>query len=251
MASQTRHIDLNADLGEGMSDDAALMPLISSCNIACGGHAGDQQSMLSTLQLAKQHNIVAGAHPSYPDKKGFGREPVTISKPELENSLRRQLLDLRGLSKVENYPLRHVKPHGALYNHAADDIELARLLVDLIDDTLPNCAVVGLPESAISLAAKSANMPFIAEGFADRAYTAEGRLVPRREENAVISNSENQKRQALALARHTSFSSQTGTALTLKVDTICIHGDTPGALQSAQTIKQALEAAGLKIKATR
>lgn len=242
-------IDLNADLGEGCGDDDGLMAIISSANIACGGHAGDEASMRAALKLAKSFGVSAGAHPAYPDREGFGRRSLDIDKGILGMSLVEQISSLQKLAGEVGLTLQHVKPHGALYNDAADEESLAREVVSAIQAAAPGAAVVGLPDSALQVVSAERGVPFIAEGFADRGYTAAGRLVSRRQPDAVIELEDQRVAQALAFAKGRPIQAVTGEVLLIKVQTICLHGDSPGALASAKVIRSALEAQGISVQA--
>lgn len=240
-------IDLNADLGEGCGDDAGLMAVISSCNIACGGHAGDAASMREAVRLAKAHDVRIGAHPSYPDREGFGRRVIEVSDSNLKAELTEQIGALAAIAEEEGAGLTHVKPHGALYNQAAADAPLARLMAQIVAEALPGAALVGPPASELEAAASTLGLVFLAEGFADRAYTPEGRLVARSEPGAVLERDEARLAQALEIAREGTVTAINGLAIPLPARTLCLHGDTPGALASAKAIRAALEEAGLQI----
>lgn len=242
-------IDLNADLGEGCANDAALMELVSSCNIACGGHAGDEASMREALKQAKQNGVAAGAHPSFPDRENFGREPSGLSGKALAEELRGQIASLMKLAEAEGVTLTHVKPHGALYNMAARDAALASVVAETVSGLLPNVALVGPPVSELASAAAKQGLQFKAEGFADRAYEADESLRPRGEPGAVIEDHNAQTEQALQIAKSGSVQTYTGERLDLPVDTICIHGDTVSALEAARAIHAALKASGIRVSA--
>ncbi|MEM9939635.1 MAG: 5-oxoprolinase subunit PxpA [Pseudomonadota bacterium] len=242
-------IDLNADLGEGMPGETELMALVTSCNIACGGHAGDAQSMRAALKLAKQHGVSAGAHPSYPDLEGFGRRDLEISDTGLMDSLKRQVETLRDLAGESDVALTHLKPHGALYNRAAVDPKRADLIVRVARETLPGAALVGPPGSELQRAAERQGLNFFAEAFADRAYQPNGELVPRSVPGAVIEQDEARMAQALSIALQGQVATIEGGQLELPAETICLHGDSPGAVRSAGLIRQALVQAGIEIKA--
>lgn len=242
-------IDLNADLGEGMGDDEAMMPYLSSCNIACGGHAGDKETMRATLKAAKQAGLACGAHPSYPDRPGFGRRPFKGNASILATSLYAQLVLLSAIAEEEGVRLTHVKPHGALYHAAAADLEQARFLASAVTEYLPDGALVGPPGSQLKVAAEEAGLSFVAEGFADRRYLADGKLMPRTQTGSVLEDVSEQIEQALALGRGEDLSLPLGKAIKLQVQTICLHGDTPGAVHSAQAIHAALEEAGVRVEA--
>lgn len=242
-----RRIDLNADLGEGSGGEGDLMALVSSCNIACGGHAGDAGSMAQALRLAKAAGVHAGAHPSFPDRANFGRAPSDLTGPALARELLRQICALKAIAARLGVPLTHVKPHGALYNMAAGDTSLARIVASAAGASLPGAALVGPPNSALDDEAARAGLAFLAEGFADRAYEADGRLRAREEPGAVLTSPDAQALQALDMAGRHCVTAHDGAELDLPVETICIHGDTPGALAAARRIRTTLEAAGFTI----
>ena len=228
-------IDLNADLGEGDLCDVELLKIVSSCNIACGGHAGDAETMRRTLLCALENDVSVGAHPSYPDREGFGRRSGFLSGEDLLASLTLQINDLNSIAKAAGAQLSHVKPHGALYNDAVSDRELADLIARAISACAPNAAFVGLPDSELQRAAADHDLTFIAEGFIDRAYQDNGQLVPRSEPGAVHQSLELVLPQAVSLVG--------------KVDTLCIHGDTPGAVEAAAAVRGELEKQGVMIRA--
>jgi UPF0271 protein len=243
----SKRIDLNADLGEGCAYDAELMAVVTSCNIACGGHAGDAASMLTALRLAHENGVAAGAHPSFPDRENFGRTASDLSGAALEDALTEQVSDLKALAQEVGVSLTHLKPHGALYNMAAKDARLAQSIVTVLAEQLPAAALFGPPESELQIAANAREVPFVAEGFADRAYEADGRLRDRKLEGAVIHAPEDQTRQALKIATTQMVETYDGAALALPVATICVHGDTPAALDAAMAIKAALEDHGISL----
>ena len=228
-------IDLNADLGEGDPCDQELLRIVSSCNIACGGHAGDAASMRATLQSALDNDVSIGAHPSYPDREGFGRRSAYLSGEALFESLTAQINALKSVAGEAGAQLSHVKPHGALYNDAVNDRTLADLIARAVLAAVPDAAFVGLPDSELQQAAAGHGLTFIAEGFIDRAYQDNGQLVPRSEPGAVHNSLELVLPQAVSLVG--------------KVDTLCIHGDTPGAAEAAAAVRAALEKQGVAIRA--
>ncbi len=230
-------IDLNADLGEGDPHDAELLTIVSSCNIACGGHAGDDASMRATIALAISNNVAIGAHPSYPDREGFGRRSAFLAGDELAASLIAQIKKLVSVANEQGAVLVHVKPHGALYNDAVNDSELADIVAGCVAAAAPGAAFVGLPDSEMQNAASRHSLDFVAEGFIDRAYQDDGQLVPRSESGAVHKSLELVLPQAISLVG--------------KVDTLCIHGDTPGAVEAAAAVRDALEKQGVEISALR
>ncbi|WP_428407546.1 5-oxoprolinase subunit PxpA [Hyphococcus sp.] len=243
-----RVIDLNADMGEYADDaeqaiEAALMPLITSCSIACGGHAGNAETMRSTARLAKAHNIKTGAHPSYPDRDGFGRRSLSLSLEELRLSLTLQVEALKGVLAMDEMLVSHVKPHGALYNDAAKDLDLARIVAAVSTGLF----LVGPANSALEAAAAEAGLSFAAEGFADRLYLASGALCPRSEPGAVIADLDARARQALAIAKGEKICARDGECI-VKADTLCIHSDSPGAVETAKAVRKTLEDAGIAIR---
>ena len=246
----TKTIDLNADIGElegdaGRSLDAHILSVVTSCNIACGGHAGDEESMRKTLRLAKRLGVKAGVHPSYPDRENFGRVSMAVSPEELRGTLRQQVQMFMKIAEDEGMPIAHLKPHGALYNDSAKDEDLAAVIAGVAAEHGIS-TIVGLPGSKVRDAATTHNLQFCAEGFADRAYEDDGSLRARTKNGAVLDNANEQARQALELVSGnvTAFS---GEHISLEVQTICLHGDTPGAFEAANAIRAALEATGVSI----
>lgn len=228
-------IDLNADLGEGDPYDAELLKIVSSCNIACGGHAGDEVSMRVTIASAIANGVAIGAHPSYPDRDGFGRRGGYLAGDELRTSLIRQIRALIAVAAKLGATPAHVKPHGALYNDAVNNRELADVIANAVFETMPGAALVGLPNSELQNAAEHGALKFVAEGFVDRAYRGDGQLVPRSVPGAVHDSLELVLPQAVSLVG--------------KVDTLCIHGDTPGAADVAKAVREELEKLGVTIRA--
>jgi len=254
MTETVTRIDLNADLGEAygawrMGDDAALLGVVSSANIACGYHGGDPDIMRATVALALRHGVAIGAHVSLPDLQGFGRREMAVSPEEAYALSLYQIGALHAFAHAAGTRLAHVKPHGALYNMAAREPRLAAAIAAAVHDFSPALRLVGLAGSALVEAGRAAGLPVSAEAFADRRYRADGSLQPRRESGAVIEDSAESVAQALAIARGGPLRAVDGSALTLRADTLCLHGDTPHAVQSARSLRQALEAAGLRIAA--
>ena len=247
-----RSIDLNADLGEdespqGIKRELALMKLISSCNIACGGHAGSPASMERMLNAAKASNVMAGAHPSYPDRKNFGRQSMEISHSQLRSSLQDQINLLMKISTRCGASLKHLKPHGALYNDAQNIGTLAELLVKLAGRS--RLAIVGMSGSFVDNMARKHRVKFIAEAFVDRRYDDESRLVSRNEERALIVDKSKRVEQGLAIARGEYISSIEGKNIRITADSLCLHADSKGAVSSAEAIRKALENSGFPIEA--
>lgn len=242
-----KYIDLNADLGEGCGDDLAIIPLLSSANISCGAHAGSEADILKALQACKQHQVCVGAHPSYPDRTNFGRQALTMSAAELTTSLQQQLSYFQTLADATGISMSYVKPHGALYNQAAVDIQLATLVTDVVKAHRADLAVLTLPDGAMFHAAKAAGLPVYQEAFADRAYLASGQLVPRSQPGAVLDH-QAALQQSLRLVQTGSINSIDHQQIQLNADSLCLHGDSPEALQLARDLSSALQQAGVHIR---
>jgi UPF0271 protein len=245
-------IDINCDMGESfgpweMGADAAVMPHITSANIACGAHAGDPGVMRRTVRLARAAAVAVGAHPGFADLQGFGRREMTMDPSEVEDSLIAQIGALAAIAKAEGGALQHVKAHGALYNMAARDRALADAIARAIKAFDPSLIMFGLPNSPMIDAARAAGLRAAAEGFADRAYQADGSLTPRSRPGAVIHDAEAVVARAVRMARDGIVLTPDGTEVALRVDTICVHGDTPGAPELTRRIRAALQAAGATV----
>jgi len=246
-------VDVNADVGEGrtgaVGHDAALMPHISSANVACGFHAGDPGVMRATVALARDHGVAVGAHPGFPDLEGFGRRELQVSPRDVEDFVVYQVGALAAIAAAQGVRLQHVKPHGALFNMAARDAALADAIARAtatIDRTL---ILFGLPDSELVAAGRRAGLRTAAEGFADRAYRSDGALVPRAQAGAVIHDPDTVPRRAVRMVRDHVVDAIDGTSVPIVVDTICVHGDTPGAADLAAAVRAALERAGVEVKA--
>ncbi len=237
-------IDINADVGEG-ADDIGIITLVSSINIACGAHAGDEETMRRCVAEAKRHNVSVGAHPGYPDREGFGRRTLNMSEDNLISSLNDQVGTLRAVAAALDSTLTHVKPHGALYNSAAVDEGLAVAVVRAVQQT--GLRLFALAGSRMVDAASAAGLPVASEGFADRRYLADGTLAPRSRDDALIEDPRAAARQVLALALGTPIETLDGPPITVAADTICLHADTPGALAIATAVREALDAAGVEV----
>ncbi len=242
-------IDLNADLGEGDAFDEALLAIVSSCNIACGGHTGDAATMATTVALARQHDVAIGAHPSYPDPDGFGRRSGFLLGDALTDSLVEQIESLQAITHAAGATMTHVKPHGALYNDAARDSVLAANVISAVKRAAPDCVLVGPPASALEAAANDAGLSYRCEAFVDRAYLADGALAPRAEPGAVHSELSTITTQAVRLAQSQQVTAQNGEVITIAADTLCIHGDTDNADVAAAAVRDVLEANGIEIRA--
>ena len=247
-------IDLNADLGESFGSwhlgrDEELMTLISSANIACGFHAGDPLVIRRTIDLALANDVTIGAHPGYPDLVGFGRRRLDMASEELETAVEYQLAALSGMARAAGGELRHVKPHGALYNVAADDHAAAEAIVRAVSRISRDLIVVGLAGSALVAAGRAAGLAVRSEAFADRAYEADGRLRSRRLPGAVHDDPNVVVRQALAIAMGQPVIAFDDSSLTISADTLCLHGDTPSAVELARAIRGAFQERGIKVTA--
>jgi UPF0271 protein len=244
-------IDLNSDVGESygawaMGDDAALMPYITSANIACGWHAGDPSVMRATVRLAARHGVRIGAHPSYPDRLGFGRRPMQVSPEEARDYVLYQIGALAAFARAEATRLQHVKPHGALYHVAARDAVLSRALAEAVAEVDPALILVGTPGSELLRAGRDIGLRVAREGFADRAYHDDGSLVSRRLPGGVITDPDAAAEQTLMLLTG-HVRTITGRMLPLEVDTVCLHGDTPGAAAIARRVRERLAQARVEV----
>ena len=242
-------IDLNADLGEGDPHDDALLEVVSSCNIACGGHAGDAESMASTVRAAIANGVAVGAHPAYPDREGFGRASKFLSGGELYDSLTEQVTALADIAAQLGARLAHIKPHGALYNDAVRDEALADIIARVTSEAPGRSALVGMANTELEFAARRHGLEFIAEAFVDRAYEPDGTLVPRTEPGAVHADMNVATTQAVRLARDGETTARNGEVIEVPADTLCIHGDTPGAATTARAVRDVLESHGVEIRA--
>ena len=242
-------IDLNADLGEGDAYDAELLQVVSTCNIACGGHAGDSASIAATMREALANGVSVGAHPAYPDREGFGRRSRFMSGDPLRESLRAQLRDFGRIAARLGITVTHVKPHGTLYTDAVVDAELAGIIAGVVAEMPGKPALVGQPGTELEAAARAHGLGFVAEAFVDRAYRRDGQLVPRAEPGAVHGDVAQIQRQAVSLARDGNVQCLDGSTIPVRADTLCIHGDTPGAAEAARAVREALEKEGVAILA--
>ena len=240
-------VDLNADVGEGVGDDAALMPYLSSANIACGYHAGNAAVMRHAIAFARRHQVAVGAHPGFQDRKGFGRRELTMTAAEVEGLVSRQIHTLAEAATEKGVRVTHVKPHGALYNMAARDAGLAAAIARSVAAVDSALLLFGLAGSSLIDEGRKAGLRTVSEVFADRGYRADGSLVPRTEPGAVLDDSDLVVSRALAMVREGAVTAVDGTRVPLEVETICIHGDTPGAVDFARRLRAALDAAGVEV----
>lgn len=247
-------VDLNCDMGESfgawrMGADAAVMPHVTSVNIACGYHAGDPAVMRSTVRLAREHGIAAGAHPGFPDLVGFGRREMRVTPLEVEGMVLYQVGALAALAAAEGVSLSHVKAHGALYNMAATDRALADALAGAIASIDRRLVFFGLAGSVMLAAGRDAGLRVAAEGFADRAYLRDGTLAPRSTPGAVIVDEASVVARAIRMVRDGVVTTPDGHDVPLEIHTLCVHGDTPGAPALARALRSALEGAGIEVRA--
>lgn len=242
-------LDLNADLGEGIGDDEAMLDIVSSASIACGGHAGDETSMRHALRAAKARGVVAGAHPGFPDRANFGRRRLMLPPEELDASIRTQVRTLVELGKAENWPVRYVKLHGALANMAAEEPAVAALCFAAIEGLAEDMAILAIDNSAQVEVAAALGFRVIREAYADRGYQADGLLVPRQMPGAVLDDITAIAARAVRLAEAGEIVAADGSMLRTAATSLCIHGDTPGAVAMAQAVRAALAAAGVEVRA--
>ncbi len=243
-----QRIDLNSDLGEGASNDAAIMPFITSANVACGGHAGDERTMRETIGLALRHGAGVGAHPGYPDRENFGRVPQRLDHTTLVAELHRQLGALDDVARQLGAEVTHVKPHGALYNQAERDADVAGSIVTAVRSWRAQATVFASPGSALERAARDAGLRVALEGFADRAYEPDGTLRSRLLPGAVLSDPALAAAQAVSIVREGGVRASDGTFIALAVDTLCLHGDGPEAAVIAMEVRSRLDAAGISVE---
>ena len=245
-------IDLNADVGESFGayrygDDDGVLPSVSSANIACGFHAGDPSVMRSTVQLARRHGVAIGAHPGFQDLAGFGRREMHLPTAELESLVAYQIGALAAIAAAEGARLSHVKPHGALYNMAAQDVAMADAIARAVRAVDGSLVLFGLSGSQLVAAGERAGLRVASEVFADRAYRADGSLAPRSTPGAVLTDATEVARRAVTMASRQTVAALDGTSVSLKADTVCVHGDTPGAAVLARAVRSALAAAGIEV----
>tara|TARA_A100000171_G_scaffold52954_2_gene74587 strand:- start:6374 stop:7111 length:738 start_codon:yes stop_codon:yes gene_type:complete len=236
-----RTIDINADVGEGVGNDLQILPLISSCNIACGGHAGDAISMRNTIQLAKKHKVNIGAHPSFPDKDNFGRKHLTMTKSELSESIYHQLLAFYAIAETEEATVHHIKLHGALYNYAAKDAPTADAVVEAIIATKIRPVVYVLHNSVLHRKAENL-LPLQFEAFLDRRYNSDGSLVSRGEEGAIIHDKEAAWQQLQKMVEQQTIATISGVEIPIVATTYCIHGDHGNSVEILKYIHSQLKA---------
>ncbi|VVP08389.1 LamB/YcsF family protein [Pseudomonas silesiensis] len=246
-------IDINSDLGESfgawsMGDDAAMLDVVTSANVACGFHAGDPAGILRTLKAAAAKNVTIGAHVAYPDKVGFGRRNMDLASDELTADVIYQIGALQGLAKAAGTCVRYVKPHGALYNTIAHDRRQALAVIEAIRAIDANLILVALAGSSLIELARNEGLQCIAEAFADRAYTPQGTLVSRREPGAVLHDPKLVAQRMLRLVEDGTIEAIDGSLARIQADSICVHGDSPAAVEMARELRRVLEQADMSLQ---
>jgi 5-oxoprolinase (ATP-hydrolysing) subunit A len=246
-------VDLNSDLGEGfgvwrLGDDAALLRIVTSANVACGFHAGDPSIMRAVTVGAVANDVAVGAQVSYRDLAGFGRRRMDVAPDDLTDDVLYQLGALDGFARVAGTRVRYVKPHGALYNTCVDDDGQARAVVRAVKEYDASLPILGLPGSALLRHAELAGLTPVSEGFADRAYTPDGHLVPRSDPAALVTDPATVVERAVRLATAGEVVAVDGRVLAMAVSSLCVHGDSPGAVDLADRVRQALERAGVVVR---
>ena len=246
------HIDLNSDLGEGygpwsMGDDAAMLDIVTSANIACGGHAGDPEVMFQTLRLAAERGVVVGAHPGYNDRIGFGRRLIPMSPDEIAPMVLAQVGALQALARLAGTSVRYLKPHGALANHLAADRAASDALIVALSKAAPDLAILAISGTALELAARAAGHPVYSEIFADRGYLPDGQLVPRSQPGAMIHDPQAAADRLAQFLRTGLMPLVSGPPIRLQAHSICVHGDSPGAVAMARHIAVRLASEGVTL----
>jgi UPF0271 protein len=249
-------VDLNADVGESFGawtqgHDVELLAHITSANVACGFHAGDPGVMRATVALAREHRVAVGAHPGFPDLSGFGRREMRMAPQDVEDLVVYQIGALAAVAAAQGMRLQHVKAHGALYNMAVTEFALADAIARATAAVDRSLVLLGLPGSQLLKAGERAGLRTASEVFADRAYRADGTLVPRTQPGALIHDEDAVVRRVVAMVRERAVVAEDGTHVPLQVDTLCVHGDTPGAARLAARVRSALNDAGVEVGAFR
>jgi UPF0271 protein len=245
-------MDLNADLGEGfgmwrLGDDQALLGIVTSANVACGFHAGDAVTMRRVCEWAADRGVAVGAQVGYRDLAGFGRRRIDYDLSELRDEIIYQIAALDGFCRLQGEKVRYVKPHGALFNTAAVDVWQASAIVAAIVDYDRSLPILCLPNSTLATCAESSGLRVVNEGYADRAYQPDGKLVPRGQPGAVLTDTETVVARAFRLATAAEVEAQDGTVISCPVESLCLHGDTPGAVELTTRVRDSLKAAGVRL----
>lgn len=249
-------IDLNADVGESYGpysygDDASVIRSVSSVNVAAGFHAGDPTVLRQTIRLAREHGVAVGAHPSFPDRQGFGRRQMTLDAADAQDMVLYQVAAVAGVARAEGTLLTHVKPHGALYTMSTHDRSLAEAIAAAVFAFDPELVLYAPPRSALAAAGRAIGLRVAIEAFADRAYEPDGTLVPRGQPGAVIVSVEEVVTRAMQMATERTVVAVDGSTIQIDADTLCIHGDTPGAASMAAWIRAGLNSADVEVRAPR
>lgn len=252
MVQRITQIDLNSDLGEGfgpwtMGDDAAMLGIVTSANVAAGGHASDPETMFDTLTTAADRGVVVGAHPGYPDREGFGRRVIPMQPPQIGRMVVAQTGALIALAQMAGTEVRYVKPHGALGNLAAADQDVARAIVDAVARLTPRLAILAISGTALERAARGAGVPVFSEIFADRAYLPDGQLVPRSRAGSVLHDADAIADRLIGFLDSGDMPTIEGGTVALAAQSICVHSDTPGAVLIARALRERLTGAGVTI----
>ncbi|XOV92032.1 MAG: 5-oxoprolinase subunit PxpA [Bacteroidota bacterium] len=245
----SRTIDLNCDLAE-LEDqsDLAIMPFISSCNIACGGHAGSEKLMDLAVQLANENGVTIGAHPGYPDQDNFGRISIRMSEKEIQKLIAEQVGLLQVIARDHSNEIKYVKLHGALYHDAASDESIAQSVLRGIQKINPRFGILGPPDTILERVARQSGFDYYNESFIDRKYQKDGRLVPRSKSNAVMEDLKDVEEQLKNIVLHHQVETIEGNSIQLKTDSICIHGDHPLAIENARLIREILDREGVNVQ---
>lgn len=247
-------IDLNSDLGESfgtwrLGDDAAMLSIVTSANVACGYHAGDPTTLRTTCRGAVANGVTIGAHVSFPDLLGFGRRHLDMAPDELRDAVLYQLGALDGFARIAGSKVSYIKPHGALYHAVASDRRFAAAIVDAAAEFDDHLQIMCLPGSEVLLAAADAGLPAVGEAFADRAYRPDGGLVSRREPNSVITDPDRIAERVVQIAVDHTVVAADGSTIPIEAQSLCVHGDTPGAVAIARAVRSALDTAGVAMQA--
>ena len=240
-------IDINVDIGEGFNNESKIIPLVSSCNIACGGHVGDLTSIRSVVEHAKRHNIRVGAHPSFIDKENFGRKHIDVPQNKLFSDLSKQIQRVVAVSEEYDVKLSYIKPHGALYHRVCHEKEYAEVLIDLIERETPGVLLMGLPNCKAQELSKKRGIGYIREGFSDRVYEEDGLLRNRKSKGAIINNKEEILAQFVNLSKGKPIKSYSGKEIHIEVDSICFHGDHKGAIENIEFVVNSIKEHDIKI----
>lgn len=241
-------IDINADVGEGIGNEAKLMPYLSSCNIACGGHAGEAETMTEVVKLAKKNNVKIGAHPSFPDKANFGRVNMKISAADLYSSLKQQIRGLQSVLHCENAQLHHIKPHGALYNLAAKDEKIALVIIEVVKSIAMPVKLYAPFKSVIAELASNENIQVTFEAFADRNYNEDLSLVSRKNDIALLIEKDKVLQHVLLMVKHQKVKAISRVEVAIKASTFCVHGDTKNAIEILKYLNRELPKHQVEIK---